>query len=1083
MATPDDERAGDERSNARSSSPDDSLQAFGFNLPDDDWDARVHGALTPDLHPATATAALFREHVGRGHVGKCVGRYRLHRVIASGGMGTVYEATQEQPHRTVAVKLMKAGFASSSAPRRFEYEAQILGRLRHANIAQIFDAGTHRDDETALAYFAMEYIPDAQPITTYARAKDLGTRERLRLFRQVCDATHHGHQKGVIHRDLKPGNILVDSDRHVKVIDFGVARAIDADVAAATLQTDIGQLVGTLQFMSPEQCKADPSDIDTRSDVYALGVVLYHLLCDQLPYDVAKMPIYEATRVIREQAPARLSTHLRTLKGDIETIVLKALEKDRDRRYQSALELGQDIERYLANEPILAGPPSAMYRTRKFVRRHRAAFVVAIAIATSLVAATGVSFRFALRERVQRKLAQEARAVAQEQSRVAAERAIEAERQAGIAAAINEFLTEDLLAAIEPSAHEGRGRNVKLREVLDAASARIETASGPGGRMHDKLLVEAEIREALGNAYASLAEFEAGEHHLARALTLRESELGMDHPLALDAARNLGAVLCERGRLEEAEPMIRRAVERGRAVLGDEDPRTLASVRLLGTWLQCMGRYDEALDKYQIAYNRCKDFLGPDHPETLASASAMGSLLRARGEFEQATHYVRDALDGRRLRYGENSPEALSSLHNLGSLLVETGQYEDALSRLREALAGRRKICGVNHTDTLISEHEVGDLLKKMGRYEEALSHYQTALAGRQEVLGESHASTLKSMQGVANVLEYLGQYTEAEPYMRRSLDVLRSRFGDDHPDTLNALASLGSLLVSMEQLPDAESMIREAADRRRRVLGPDHPSTLNSLNNLAAVLRKLRRFDEAEPLVREALERRRRTLGEVHPSTLYSLNTLGVLLINMGRFEEAEPYVRETYERRREALGLEHPSTLTARMNLAGLLDFSGRPEESLDHHLAILDSRQHVLSPDHADTLLSRSIVASLLSKAGRAEEAEPYAAGAVAGARRGLPRGHPRTGVYLAGYGQILTQLGRFAEAEQALLEAHAILESSVGIEHKRCQSAIKQIVELYEAWNEHEPNAGYGRKAVEWRDQRPEEETVTSLKDAR
>ncbi len=325
---------------------------------------------------------------------KKVGRFHVERVIASGGMGTVYEAIQEHPRRSVAIKVMKQGVASRSAMRRFEYESQILGRLRHPGIAQIYEAGTHDDPGAPgepVPFFAMEYIPNARPITRYAIEEKLPTRQRLELFAQVCEAVHHGHQKGVIHRDLKPSNILVDPDGHVKIIDFGVARGTDSDMAITTIQTNVAHLIGTLQYMSPEQCAADPHDIDTRSDVYALGVVLYELLSDQLPYDVSNTPVFESTRVIHEQQPTRLSAANATLKGDAETIVLKALEKDRERRYQSAAELVRDIRRFLAGETIAARPPSIVYQLRVFARRNRLAFAAIAAVFVVLVAGVIVS--------------------------------------------------------------------------------------------------------------------------------------------------------------------------------------------------------------------------------------------------------------------------------------------------------------------------------------------------------------------------------------------------------------------------------------------------------------------------------------------------------------------------------------------------------------------------------------------------------------------------------------------------------------------------------------------------------------------
>ncbi len=302
---------------------------------------------------------------------KKIGHYAIKSHIGSGGMAQVYLAVQEHPRRKVALKLMKSGITSRSALRRFEFESQILGRLRHPNIAQVYEAGTHDDGEGGVPYFAMEYIPSHKTITEYAREKKLSTKQRLELFAKVCDAVHHGHQKGVIHRDLKPANILVDSSGEPKVIDFGVARSTDSDMTVTTLQTDVGQLIGTLQYMSPEQCEADPDDLDTRSDVYALGVVLFELLCEQLPYDVTKVAVFEAVRIVREVKPKKPSTINRLLRGDVETIALKALEKERDQRYRSAGEFGQDVQRCLDDIPIAARPPSATYQLAKFLRRNR----------------------------------------------------------------------------------------------------------------------------------------------------------------------------------------------------------------------------------------------------------------------------------------------------------------------------------------------------------------------------------------------------------------------------------------------------------------------------------------------------------------------------------------------------------------------------------------------------------------------------------------------------------------------------------------------------------------------------------------
>jgi len=323
---------------------------------------------------SVASCAREAAEIGQGE--PKIGRYSLTRIIGRGGMGIVWEAVQEEPRRIVALKVLKKGIASSRALRRFKYEVEFLGRLRHPGIAQIFEAGIHSEQDVTsgddgVPYFAMEFVPDAKTIIEHARMMELKTRECLKLFSKVCNAVHHGHQKGIIHRDLKPANILVDDTGQPKIIDFGVARSTDYDLTMTTAQTDVGQLVGTVQYMSPEQCDADPESLDIRTDVYSLGVVLYELLCGRPPYDASSSSIYRATRIIKEIAPVPLSDINRRFKGDVDTIVLKSLEKDKERRYQSAAILEGDIRRYLDNRPITARPPSLTYQFAVFVRHHK----------------------------------------------------------------------------------------------------------------------------------------------------------------------------------------------------------------------------------------------------------------------------------------------------------------------------------------------------------------------------------------------------------------------------------------------------------------------------------------------------------------------------------------------------------------------------------------------------------------------------------------------------------------------------------------------------------------------------------------
>jgi tetratricopeptide (TPR) repeat protein/tRNA A-37 threonylcarbamoyl transferase component Bud32 len=766
---------------------------------------------------------------------KQIGRYHLKHVIGSGGMGTVYVAVQERPRRTVALKLMKAGIASRSALRRFEYESQILARLRHANIAQVYESGTHDDGTGRVPFFAMEYIPGAKTITAYAEDKELGTRQRLQLFAKVCDAVHHGHQKGIIHRDLKPGNILVDSCGEPKIIDFGVARATDSDIAVTTLQTDIGELIGTLQYMSPEQCEADPHDLDTRSDVYALGVVLYELLCGRLPYDVSRTAVHEAARVVRESKPARPSTINRTLRGDVETITLKAMEKDRARRYQSAGDLGQDIQRYLNNEPIEARPPSVIYQVRMFARRHRAAFGAIAAVFLALSAAFIVSAIFAVREARARSAEAEQRVLAEDrlaevrQAQAAAEAAREAERsakeqaqgalalaeqrkeeaeeEAGNARAINDFLTDDLLAAVAPSAEAGRGRDVLMRDVLDAASEKIEEASRSGGRFADKPLIEASIRTALGETYLWLGEYPTAEPHFQLARQLRERELGEEHPATLASMSNLAYLYVEQGRYVEAEPLCIKTLEIRRRVLGEEHPATLASINNLAHLYSGEGRYDEAEALYLKTLEVRKRVLGEEDLSTITSMDYLAGAYLNQGRYDEAEPLFVRALEITKRIMGEEDPSTTASMSNLASAYMHQGRYDEAEPLLVETLEIKKR------------------------------------------VLGEEHPQTLVPMETLAILYDAQGRYDEAEPLYLRTLEIKERTLGEEHPDTLGSITNLGLLYLGTTRFDEARAMFERSLPIKRRVLGLEHPWTQYAMEGLAEAYDRLDRADDALPL------------------------------------------------------------------------------------------------------------------------------------------------------------------------------------------------------------------------------------------
>jgi eukaryotic-like serine/threonine-protein kinase len=471
-----------------------------------------------------------------------IGRYRILRLIGEGGMGAVYEAEQEQPRRTVALKVIKAAWASPEQLRRFEQEAQALARLHHPGIAQVYEAGAPDTGFGPQPYFAMELIAPAEQLTAHAETHHLNVRQRLELMAQVCDAVQHAHQRGIIHRDLKPGNILVDENGQPKILDFGVARITDSD-AQATRQSDVGQIVGTLAYMSPEQALAEPLELDTRSDVYALGVILYELLAGRLPYTLSRS-LPEAVHTIREEDPAPLSSIAHAFRGDIETIVAKALEEEKGRRYASAVELAADIRRYLADEPIVARPPTTRYQLQKFARRHRALVAgiaaVFVALVGGIVASTWEAARAGRAER----------AAIQERDKAVAEKK-RADTEAASAKAINDFLRDDLLSQAGISAQAQPDVKVdpdlKVRTALDRAASRI------AGKFDSQPLVEAAIRETMGTAYADLGLYPEAQRQRERALELRRRDLGEEHPDTLAVMSDLAVAYYYQGRYPQAE--------------------------------------------------------------------------------------------------------------------------------------------------------------------------------------------------------------------------------------------------------------------------------------------------------------------------------------------------------------------------------------------------------------------------------------------------------------------------------------------------------------------------------------------------
>jgi len=835
-----------------------------------------------------------------------IGSYRILSRLGTGGMGTVYLAEQDNPRRRVALKLIRKGVSGPDRLARFRHEVQILGRLQHPGIAQVYEAGTSGDGDTAQPFFAMELI-EGVPLTDYARQRELDSAERLTLFTKVCDAVQHAHQKGVIHRDLKPGNILVTADGEAKILDFGVARATDSDLQTTTMQTNVGQLIGTVAYMSPEQASGDPDELDTRSDVYALGVILYELLTEQLPYDLQHRPIHEAVRLIREEEPTRLSNINRMLRGDVETIVAKAMEKEKSLRYSSANDLAADIRRYLAHEPILARPPSTLYQIRKFAKRNTAVVVVSSLALAALVGAL-------INVTVERN-----RAVSAE--RLAGQQRAEAEAEARKANAINAFM-QRTLASVDPA--KTLGRDVPFRSFLDLAATRADT------ELTDQPQVQAIVHGTLGHTYHTLGFLADAEAHLRRALSECRTLLGDEHPQTLVTMNHLALALQDLGKPAEAEPLYRQVFEVKQRSLGADHEDTLLAANNLGWVLMSRGELHEAERLFRDTLARRRRVSGDDHIETLRTLANLGGVLRRLGEFEEAERYSGEALTRCEQVLEEGHPTTLYAMSERLLLLRALQRTKEAISLARRSLDLSRRVLGHEHPNTLLAMNNLANTLSDQGLVAESESLFKETLEARTRTLGSDHPATLESLNDLAVLLYKSRRLEEAEPLYARVLESRRRTLGNEHYLTLSAMNNLALCLRNQNKLNEAEPLFVEVLAARRRLLGDEHRRTVNTIVSLAAMYIRNEQYDRAKSLFKEAWNTRARVLGPDELPTLSALDGYLAALISLGEFEKAEPITKDYCRRAESNYGPSHRATKHARKLLCDLYDAWNRPVEA---------------------------------------------------------------------------------------------------------------------------------------------------------
>ena len=695
-----------------------------------------------------------------------VGPYRLIQLLGEGGMGEVWRAEQTEPfHRTVALKLIKAGMDTKAVVARFDSERQALALMEHPNIAKVFDAGA---TPAGRPYFVMEYVPGLA-ITEYCDQHRLTIQQRLELFMQVCEGVQHAHQKAIIHRDLKPSNVLVeevDKKPVPKIIDFGLAKAIGQRLTEITMFTEVGGVVGTPDYMSPEQADRNERNIDTRTDVYSLGVILYELLVGALPFgsqELREAGMEAMLQKIRQQEPLRPSTKIRSLResskdsavkrreeplslerhlrGELDWITMKALDKDRTRRYGSPSELAADIQRHLHHQPVLAGPPSATYRTRKFVRRHRFGVGVATAAVALLIA-------FAT------TMALQSRRIARERDR--------ANREAETSKRVSEFMT-GMFKVSDPS--QTRGNTVTAREILDKASKDIRTGLSKDPE------VQAQMMHVMGGVYDNLGLYPQAQSLFTDAVNIRRGVLGPENPQTLQSMSRLSGALREQGNYPEAEKLQREALDVQGRVLGPEHPDTLASVSQLAAILYFEGRYSEAEKLGQQSLEGKRRILGPEHPDTLWSTVILASIFFDEGRLADAEKLYHDALEVRRRVLGPDHPDTLSLMDGYATTLAEEHRNDQAEKLLRETLDIRHRVLGPDHRDTLMSMNNLANMLFLEGRYDDAEKLAREALAIQRRVLGPDHPDTAMSTYNLGGIALHKGKPDEALSLLRDAVD------------------------------------------------------------------------------------------------------------------------------------------------------------------------------------------------------------------------------------------------------------------------------------------------------------------------
>jgi eukaryotic-like serine/threonine-protein kinase len=818
--------------------------------------------------------SAISEPEGVGIIGRRIGPYRIVDELGYGGMGTVYLADRADGEfeQRVALKLLRTGFTSDEQIRRFRAERQILATLTHENIARLYDGGITDDGQP---YFAMEHV-EGLPIDEYCDSRKLTIHERLKLFLKMCDAVQFAHRKLIVHRDLKPSNILVTNEGVVKLLDFGIAKALKSDDSMGEVVplTKTGLLPLTPTYASPEQVLGEP--ITTSSDIYQLGIILYELLTGVRPYEVTGRTPGEIERIICDEEPTKPSTVItkldslssvsrlrrtasgqlhRLLRGELDTIVMMLLHKEPDRRYNSAEQLAADIKRYLGGKPVSAYPDSWIYRTRKFVRRHGLT-VAAVSIIILLLIGYGITITWH-----------------SQRTQLAFE---QAQREAEKAEQVTSFLM-GMFEANDPA--EALGDTITARVLLERG---IEQAE----QLEDRPALQAQMFDIVGQVYGRLGVYDRAIDLLRHAIDIRN-----DH-------------------------------------YGEMDDETAIMKVHLANNIRKTGDYDTASELLEKALAIQRTVLGPDHPDIGFTLSILGGVRMAQGKLEDSEKLLRDALTIQRNEYDGDNPDIAETLNILGLLLDQKGKTDDAIPYMQEAVRIRHNLFSADDPRLAMSVNNLAMLYRMSGAYQDAEPLYREALEIKRHIFSEEHPSIAVTLNGLGLVLQDLGRAKEAEPYLREALSIRRQAFGDVHPRVAGSLNNLGNLIEDQGNLDEAAIYLREAREMFRTTVGESHPFVAYPTLGLSRILMKQNKPHEAEPYIREALSIREELLPASHWKNTESKAYLGRCLTLLGRFDEAETLLTEGYEMLHAELGLENTTTRRVRQWIVELYEEWGRTE-----------------------------------------------------------------------------------------------------------------------------------------------------------